>query len=435
MTDAQKIKHPVSSNYRHFTVYQDARERYNRSNVLDISEYNLVVNGLVSPHSCYLKASQVKQHSLDYLVGVEIEAEGLNGSYEQKIDLSSILNDTIGHGNYYICTDGSLNSSGFEIVTYPRRACELGYSKFAILLKNMQELGYQSHNGGRCGLHISVTKSVLSNEEWRAVQHFINKNKKFFLRISRREAESSYALFQTSTSSKYCALNLSKSAVAEFRFFRGTLLSSSFVASIDIVKSLIDYAIVSFKANKKLTAPKFRKWIEQYKIAYKYSAPHLDLLHKTMPRKERIKYTAEEREKRRIERHEHQKNKARDEILYLLNRNYSTLASMVDGNGCLHITSYVVPDTVINHNGSLVPMHEADSTDKILESSVRLLPPRIQQLIQRADINSISVTYSARVLGALDKRLTNSPHYAWHYSQGGWGRPSKLYLTLTMRRD
>jgi len=212
-----------------------------------------------------------------YLLGIEIETEGCTGrSTDSKTPIiGSILNRHL-RRNHICVPDGSLYG-GFEIVTAPIAPNTIGRVGWYKLLKELSAAGLTAHENGRCGLHINVSRRYLSDDSWRRLRSFIVSRGRFFRALSRR-VSFNYSSFSNETT-KYTALNLSKTSVAEFRFFRGTLKPSSFLASIEIVRALVEYAhAVENIGGSRLTSAGFLETLKRFPIGFKYASAHVDLL-------------------------------------------------------------------------------------------------------------------------------------------------------------
>ena len=97
----------------------------------------------------------------DYYLGVELEVEAPNLEAQQ-VGLKPLVWGV--HAKH----DGSLNDYGWEIVTHPfarnmwlDTAPKKGpVKRFYRLVKDLRDLNYQSHDGGRCGLHAHVCRKA-----------------------------------------------------------------------------------------------------------------------------------------------------------------------------------------------------------------------------------------------------------------------------------
>jgi len=248
----------------------DCRNRHNAKRALKISDYDIVRDGIkcAKPQVAY-KLITAYQSRVP-LVGIELEIENLPSEIDQ--DYRERVKDALTplDRQYYCCADGSL-IRGLEIVTAPSALSTLRsqYHKYYQALNNLKKLGLTSHDSGRCGLHVHVSKCALTNDQWIALISFVLRHKAFFKTLSRRE-NCGFCEFKKSNTSRYVAINVSNRDTVEFRFFRGTLLPSSFLASLDIILSLISF----FSASRsRYTIRSYRAHIEDnYKLAAKYCA-------------------------------------------------------------------------------------------------------------------------------------------------------------------
>lgn len=175
------------------------------------------------------------------LYGIELEIEGVSREERAKLVRAIMDKHTI---NAYLATDGSLNN-GIEIVTAPLSEQELraSYIRFYNALKTLSQNGYTSHDSSRCGLHIHVSRKSLTQEKWLLMRDFIVKHSRYFRKLSRRKGTDAfrYCQFQSNEHERYRALNMRPQNTVELRFFRGTLLPSAFLASLETMFSLVAY--------------------------------------------------------------------------------------------------------------------------------------------------------------------------------------------------
>lgn len=205
-------------------------------------------------------------------LGVELETDGGNERASYVNDLGNIegFNE-----HFYMTKDGSLNN-GVEITSHP---CTLSYhanelyEMYESIRSTALGYGFQSHNGGRCGLHVHLNrdffgKSIDSQDVggykmMRLLQRF----EANFTKFSRRrdngwcnyytnqnygpdeqgEPDSISRVLDKARDMKYerrheQALNFQHDATFEFRIFRGTLNLSTFFASLGMVNGLAHVA-------------------------------------------------------------------------------------------------------------------------------------------------------------------------------------------------
>jgi len=219
------------------------------------------------------------------LFGVELEIEQREDSdgdpddydeEDQSIDrgrLKKILKPLAGH--YYCCEDGSLRQ-GVEIVFAPSSVTGWRSRYVAIhkVLQRLSETGYISHQSGRCGLHIHVSRERgfgakriggYTQEQAGRAESFVLEWSDFFQRISRRE-NFQYCSFDR-TSGRYRAVNTCPGHTLEFRFFRGTLVPASFFGALETIFALTDYMQ---QERRSYTFPSFVKLLKTYPLAWKY---------------------------------------------------------------------------------------------------------------------------------------------------------------------
>lgn len=248
--------------YKSFHHWNHARVRhsYRASTGVHFStydaDYGLLSPGQYSPRDINLA---IQTATVPFLIGVELEVEGVESRGRFFDALSRIK------GQFVLVRDGSLDSSGAEIVTLPNDPDKLVSSQWYQTLKAVSSLGITSYDSGRCGLHLSVGKTYLKGETWSALQRFLTKHKTHFQHISQRKGFN-YCEFKNGTG-KYRALNLDKSSVAEFRFFRGNLKPERFFAAVETVRALVESAKTAETEGKRLTWARYAKTVEQYKYA------------------------------------------------------------------------------------------------------------------------------------------------------------------------
>ena len=170
----------------------------------------------------------------------------------------------------YLKHDGSLDC-GIEIVSHP---CTLQYHAdcmpWADMMDTAREYGFLSHTAKTCGLHVHVNKDYFGASRSALQELGIAKTvlivSKFWpelIKFSRRSesqlrqwADKPHADFcadDDSTSiihkcrdardeGRYQAVNLTNRATIEFRFFRGTLKIDTFMASLQLVETICDFA-------------------------------------------------------------------------------------------------------------------------------------------------------------------------------------------------
>lgn len=151
--------------------------------------------------------------------------------------------------HYHMERDGSIPGNGFELVSAPHTLEEHKKYDWATVVKTMSANGLKSHDcGGRCGLHVHVSRAALSPSDLVNIDAFVLRNKTFWERVARR-TQSDYARYIEKPdaqlgggSERYCAVNFRNADTVEFRLFRGTLRYKTLMATLEIVDGLCRWA-------------------------------------------------------------------------------------------------------------------------------------------------------------------------------------------------
>lgn len=208
-------------------------------------------------------------------IGVELEVDDSG----ERCFISDIVQQSL-NNEVYIKHDGSL-TNGFEIVTYPHEI----ESFFRLPWKDTFEMlikhGYRSHDAHTCGLHMHVSRNMLTDDDITKIIYFIETHKKDIIKFSRREKAElqrwsgfytqSDVIRRTPTCKgtddicalknlvtlynynrnheyRYKCVNLINKNTVEFRFLRGTLNYNTFMASIDFLLALVrNCKLISWK--------------------------------------------------------------------------------------------------------------------------------------------------------------------------------------------
>lgn len=196
-------------------------------------------------------------------LGVELEIDGAGEDNENAEEIYNIANKDNEH--IYIKHDGSLDD-GFEIVSHPMTIEYHKSMNWEEICKAALDMGYRSHNGGTCGLHIHVGRNGLGNTFEEAelttakILYFVEKHWNYLLKFSRRTQErldqwaarymlqdndivENYKKIKSYSFSRYVCINLQNTNTIEFRLFRGTLKYNTFIATLEFVNALCDYCV------------------------------------------------------------------------------------------------------------------------------------------------------------------------------------------------
>ena len=203
-------------------------------------------------------------------LGVEIEVEATRGA---ELDEGA---ETATSERFYCKHDGSL-SNGFEIVSHPAtwewwRTADLDFTD------ELREQGFRSYNTETCGMHVHVSRNVLSQLDIYKLLKFCKNAPGFLLKVSRRKKanlqrwaaigrEGPDVLVlkakgdHNSPACRYEALNVTGGSTVEFRLFRGTLDKHAIRRNLAFVQALILY--VKETSIKRLSSSLFRKWLRE----------------------------------------------------------------------------------------------------------------------------------------------------------------------------
>lgn len=255
----------------------DALSRYNmmrdstRGYHTLAKDYSLQSCGLLSPRSFHSEEIKrlIKQRSGEsYLIGIELECEGLDQDNDNRDRVSDLLQRYLPERHLCV-TDGSLRQGGIEIVTTPLAPTEISRVQWYRLLKGLRKAGlwsFQDNDGeSRCGLHVSISRNYLKEDSWLKLRRFLTRYQAYFKAISQR-SDTYYCAFRNETT-KYTALNLSKHSVAEFRFFRGNLSPKRHIAAIETIRCLVETMRQCEDNGQNITPARYRRTLDRFPMA------------------------------------------------------------------------------------------------------------------------------------------------------------------------
>jgi hypothetical protein len=219
-------------------------------------------------------ANRLRPESRDRLLfGVELEVESKSDAESG----AQWLRDCGLPDSYCVFKhDGSLSSSGFEVVTRPD-SMAVHKRMFATILERDPGKRLRSWIGGRCGMHVHVTKSALSQLQLGKMLCFLNdpQNAAFVSTVAGRlpghwcKVSPKKPSDVRNNPDRYVALNIG-GRTAEFRIFRGTLLASSFYKNLEFVAALVAFCAPAQRSiADAISHAKFCAWLD------KKEYPHL----------------------------------------------------------------------------------------------------------------------------------------------------------------
>lgn len=217
-------------------------------------------------HTCaehfYKRENDVLGNSGLFL-GIELETEALSNN-----EMAWALINAIGRDRICCKKDSSLEN-GCEIVTQPmspRYHLESGL--WQEVSRICREYNATSHENGRCGLHIHVSRNFFCPDKWSdrvsySLDRIFQRFKPHMINFSRRsecaanrwsEIVDNYRIDikpdddvftkavkwgkSCDTDGRYRAVNLRNSQTIEFRLFRGTLKVSTILATIQLITAI-----------------------------------------------------------------------------------------------------------------------------------------------------------------------------------------------------
>ena len=195
--------------------------------------------------------------------GVELEMDGEPRLSPEECAVALIEVANKDGEKIYIKRDGSLSSWGIEVVTHPA-TIDAHLNKIIDwdgILRTAVELGFTSHDNGRCGLHVHASKSGFGNGSEREeaigrLVFFFEKHWNELVKLSRRTptnlerwaaryatisntTEETYNKAKEKRMGRYVAVNLENHNTVEIRLWRGSLRKNTVLATLQLVDEII----------------------------------------------------------------------------------------------------------------------------------------------------------------------------------------------------
>ena len=291
--------HCRSCHYDIFTNCSNCDEEIYQDDACEHDDDTYCCDCLPNPRNCdclhswnYKPSAKFYGNTLEkpytnLFLGIELECD--------KGEDFEIVDDLSVNPELYCKEDGSLND-GFEVVSHPMT---LGYHQrfnWNGILKQIKHSGFRSYNTQTCGLHVHVSRRVLTPSQEVKLAMLVYTNPEFFQKLAQRE--NSYGKFKKLNSmnetiegtkfnnDRFEAINFQNSQTIEFRMFKGTLKHSTFMASIELVHALVSF-VTTVKTsdiyNKNMFNSEFRNGIAFRKFCifvsnskeYKYLVPYM----------------------------------------------------------------------------------------------------------------------------------------------------------------
>ena len=211
-------------------------------------------------------------HDYDYKPTPEIEREPgdarscLTFGVELEVDKGTDVRGTaeevtaVGRGRVYCKHDGSLDD-GFDIVSHPGSLRHhLETMPWDDIARTCLDNNFESHDAGTCGLHVHIgirelgweaagRLVVLVDAVWPELVTFSRRSDRQLNHWASRplipegpEDLTTRAL-RTEQAGRYQAVNLTNSSTVELRIFRGSLVTETIRATIQLANNLALYAL------------------------------------------------------------------------------------------------------------------------------------------------------------------------------------------------
>lgn len=214
--------------------------------------------------------------------GFELEIERSYNATSNKEEVAHYIREHYRHFDFVFEIDSSLQN-GVEIISQPMTLAYINEHKQELkdMLEYLKSEGYTSHDSGRCGLHIHISRDALGEtkeEQERIINNvllFIEFYKQELVAFSRRRDWTFCHILSDTTnidkkylkstkvlnevvkdgrcSGHHVAFNTQNDSTLEFRLFRGTLNYTTFMASIYLVANLIETLTTYSDNSKKIT--------------------------------------------------------------------------------------------------------------------------------------------------------------------------------------
>lgn len=175
--------------------------------------------------------------------------------------------------------DGSLGHTGFEIVTRPD-SIAVHKRKFKAMFDDRPGKQMSSWSNGRCGMHVHITRSALSQLQLGKMLCFLNEpsNVHMISKIAGRRPGRWCRAYRKKISDihrpddRYVALNITE-RTAECRIFRGTLSQAGFFKNLEFVQALVEFCSPANRGIREaVSAKEFCKWLprKSYPTLHKF---------------------------------------------------------------------------------------------------------------------------------------------------------------------
>ena len=207
--------------------------------------------------------------------GVELEMENRRETSISQI--TRALGGPLGDGRYILCSDGSLNNGGVELITLPYR---LEYHQQSDLwdktLSAVRSIARSGRYTSHCGMHVHINRKALTNLTVGKMLVFINSRQTAHLvtAIAQRDNGGYCARYEKKLRNGWDersghteALGLTGKGTCELRIFRGNLRKARVLKNLEFAHALCQWAMAS--SIKQLEKPDlFMTFVKDQKKRY-----------------------------------------------------------------------------------------------------------------------------------------------------------------------
>lgn len=238
--------------------YDEGTEKYYCDNCYDEDDNDDVELYGYHSFSDWLLYKGQNEDKPPFYIGYELEIQPKDGYGKTKSALHYIYENL----NAICARDGSLGSGGIEIISHPQSFQYIQEHKEDMqkVFDYLISLGYTSHDNNTCGLHFHITRPEnpdVIDRLWLILETY----KKEIFTLSRRTSsqisrwaqflsdaisndkeklKALYFIKKTNKNvSRYMALNNENRKTIEFRFFKGSLKFSTFMADLEFINNLM----------------------------------------------------------------------------------------------------------------------------------------------------------------------------------------------------
>lgn len=201
----------------------------------------------------------VKHGSPGPYFGVELEVDRDEGRPDNA-DHAQACIDRAPDGFLYAKHDGSLDA-GFELVSMPGSLdYHMRTANWGAVCKQALRLGYRSHDVETCGLHVHIGRDAFDSDasiakllllfdmHWEKILRFSRRTRdkadRWAARYSMKRTEDRQEAVEevckaTENTSRYCAVNLQNDNTVEIRIMRGSLNTTTVLATIQWCAAMV----------------------------------------------------------------------------------------------------------------------------------------------------------------------------------------------------